>query len=93
MFMGFYGDGDSKAFANIENIYGNGKVTKYEFIWGFMVTVIARPLLTLKTYENVTKYEMGNVTKYECNQIYMGFYGNGDSKDFANIENMEIVTK
>ena len=25
MFMGFYGDGDSKAFANIENIYGNGK--------------------------------------------------------------------
>ena len=58
--MGFYGDGDSKAFANIENIYGNGKVTKYEFIWGFMVTVIARPLLTLKTY-----MEMGNVTKYE----------------------------
>ena len=50
MYMGFYGDGDSKAFANIENIYGNGKVTKYEFIWGFMVTVIARPLLTLKTY-------------------------------------------
>ena len=48
--MGFYGDGDSKAFANIENIYGNGKVTKYECIWGFMVTVIARPLLTLKTY-------------------------------------------
>ena len=31
---GFYGDGDSKAFANIENIYGNGKVTKYEcHIW------------------------------------------------------------
>ena len=51
MHMGFYGDGDSKAFANIENIYGNGKVTKYEFIWGFMVTVIARPLLTLKTYK------------------------------------------
>ena len=23
--MGFYGDGDSKAFANIENIYGNAK--------------------------------------------------------------------
>ena len=47
MFMGFYGDGDSKAFANIENIYKNENVTKYE--WGFMVTVIARPLLTLKT--------------------------------------------
>ena len=28
MHMGFYGNGDSKAFANIENIYGNGKVTK-----------------------------------------------------------------
>ena len=28
MFMGFYGNGDSKDFANIENIYGNGKVTK-----------------------------------------------------------------
>ena len=52
---GFYGDGDSKDFANIENIYGNGKVTKYEFILGFMVTVIARPLLTLKTY---TKMKM-----------------------------------
>ena len=26
--MGFYGDGDSKDFANIENIYGNGKVSK-----------------------------------------------------------------
>ena len=25
MHMGFYGDGDSKAFANIENIYGNVK--------------------------------------------------------------------
>ena len=25
MFMGFYGDGDSKAFANIENIYRNDK--------------------------------------------------------------------
>ena len=48
MFMGFYGNGDSKDFANIENIYGNGKVNKYEFIWGFMVTVIARPSLTLK---------------------------------------------
>ena len=58
--MGFYGDGDSKAFANIENIYGNGKVTKYECIWGFMVTVIARPLLTLKTY-----IEM-EITNYEC---------------------------
>ena len=31
-YMGFYGDGDSKAFANIENIYGNEKVTKYECI-------------------------------------------------------------
>ena len=78
--MGFYGDGDSKAFANTENIYGNGKVTKYECIWGFMVTVIARPLLTLKTY-----MEMGKVTKYEC---HMGFYGDGDSKAFANIENI-----
>ena len=58
--MGFYGDGDSKAFANIENIYGNGKVTKYECIWAFMLTVIARLLLTLKTYKNE------NVTKYEC---------------------------
>ena len=47
--MGFYGDGDSKAFANTENIYGNGKVTKYEFMWGFMVTVIARASLQLKT--------------------------------------------
>ena len=29
MFMGFYGNnGDSKDFANIENIYGNGKVSK-----------------------------------------------------------------
>ena len=55
MFMGFYGNGDSKDFANIENIYGNGKVTKYEFIWGFMVTVIARPLLTLKTYMEMGK--------------------------------------
>ena len=55
MHMGFYGDGDSKAFPNIENIYGNGKVTKYEFILGFMVTVIARPLLTLKIY---TKMKM-----------------------------------
>ena len=36
--MGFYGDGDSKAFANIEN------VTKYECLWAFMVTVIARTL-------------------------------------------------
>ena len=25
MFMGFYGNGDSKGYANIENIYGNGK--------------------------------------------------------------------
>ena len=32
MLMGFYGDFDSKAFANIENIYGNGKVTYYECI-------------------------------------------------------------
>ena len=48
--MGFYGDGDSKAFANIENIYKNENVTKYECLWAFMVTVIARPLLTLKTY-------------------------------------------
>ena len=36
--MGFYGDGDSKAFANIENI--NMKME--------MVTVIARLLLTIK---------------------------------------------
>ena len=41
--------------ANTENIYGNGKVTKYECIWGFMVTVIARPLLTLKTYMEMGK--------------------------------------
>ena len=59
--MGFY-DGDSKDFANIENIYGNDKVTKYEFIWGFMVTVIARPLLTLKTYMEMVKSGV-------CNQI------------------------
>ena len=25
---GLYGNGDSKDFANIENIYGNGKVSK-----------------------------------------------------------------
>ena len=49
MSMGFYGDGDSKAFANIENIYGNAKVTKYEYIWGFMVTGDSKALLTLKT--------------------------------------------
>ena len=32
MFMGFYGNGDSKDFANIENIYGNvkGLCNKYE---------------------------------------------------------------
>ena len=64
--MGFYGNnGDSKAFANIENIYGNGNVTKYECIWDFMVTVIARPLLTFKTYKNE------NVTKYECLWAFM----------------------
>ena len=31
-YMGFYGDGDRKAFANIDNIYGNEKVSKYECI-------------------------------------------------------------
>ena len=38
--MGFYGEVDSKVFANIENIYRNDKVTKYEYIWGFMVTFL-----------------------------------------------------
>ena len=33
--MGFNGDGDSKAFATIENIYRNEKVTKYICKWGF----------------------------------------------------------
>ena len=28
-YMGFYGDGDSKAFANIENIYENKNMTKH----------------------------------------------------------------
>ena len=44
-----------------------------------MLTVIARTLVTLKTYGNG-----------KCNQIrmFMGFYGDGDSKDFANIENI-----
>ena len=55
MYMGFYGDGDSKAFANIENIFRNENVTKYECLWAFMVTVIARPLLTLKTYMEMEK--------------------------------------
>ena len=55
MHIGFYGDRDSKAFANIENIYRNGNVTKYECLWAFMVTVIARTLLTLKTYMEMEK--------------------------------------
>ena len=61
MRMGFYGDGDSKAFANIENIYGNVKVTKYEFIWAFMVDGDSKAFANI---ENIFKNE--NVTKYEC---------------------------
>ena len=53
--MGFYGDRDSKAFANIENIYRNGNVTKHECLWGFMLTVIAIPLLRFKTYMEMIK--------------------------------------
>ena len=30
--MGFYGNGDSKDFDNIENIYGNARVSKYEYM-------------------------------------------------------------
>ena len=54
MFVGFYGNGDSKAFANIEK-HKNENVTKYECLWAFMVTVIARTLLTLKTYMEMQK--------------------------------------
>ena len=53
--MGFYADGDSKAFANIENIYRNGNVTKHECLWGFMPTVIAMPLLRFKSYMEMIK--------------------------------------
>ena len=35
--MGFYGDGDSKAFANIENIYGNAKCKQIRMHMGFYV--------------------------------------------------------
>ena len=50
MCKGFNGERDSKAFANIENIFKNENVTKYECIWGFVAAVTPRPLLTWKTY-------------------------------------------
>ena len=53
--MWFYGVGDIMAFGNIENIYGNEKVTKYECILRFMVAVISRALQTLKTYMEMEK--------------------------------------
>ena len=52
--MGFYGDGDSKAFANIENIYGNGKVTKYEHM-GFYGD---RDSKAFANIENIYKMKM-----------------------------------
>ena len=55
MYMGFCGGGDTAAFANMENIFRNDKLTKYECVWPFMVTVIARTLLTLKTYTEMEK--------------------------------------
>ena len=50
MNMWFYGEGDSKGYANIENIYRNEKVSKYECILRFMAAIISRPLQTLETY-------------------------------------------
>ena len=48
--MGFCGGGDTAAFVNMENIFRNDEVTKYECVWAFMVAVIFRPSLILKTY-------------------------------------------
>ena len=50
-------------------------------IWAFMVTVIARTLLTLKTYMEMKSNQI---------RMHMGFYGDGDSKAFANIENIKM---
>ena len=55
--MGFYGDRDSKAFANIENIYGNENVTKYECHMGFYGNGDS------KAFANIENIKMKTVTK------------------------------
>ena len=56
MYMGFCGNGDTaRPLLTLKTYMEMDKVTKYECIWGFMVTVIARPLLTLKTYTEMEK--------------------------------------